>query len=568
MTYEIGQYVSVFSEGHARFFQGRIVKVNLATIEVQNGSKVKTVGLSNITVHDGEEPPVWYKPRPTPKPKPIEERAPKPELKETYTIEELKQAHLDDAFDVLAYIEGEIPAKKFVLFLDFYQKAGNNTPEMCMEVFQCTDLEARLTHLYHEIVVSQAPDLVELGEELNPSEDLVPELNEAKPNELVAVVTIPPSGEPIVIATPFLIEPPTGNALEEEDKWMKPVRYDMEHMGPYPDSFKIAGRQKINGIRHYVVAFKDKYEPWFLPGVTSKLDKVMPKEESLIKMMVNMHDSYDDYMAWLNEKAARGTVIHGAIADLVNGFLKDFDDTAFWEGYMAMACDRAGFKSKAQVWAKDVQEAILSFIRYMVDYQVVVYALEVPVCSKTRFEAGQVDIICERNAYFQKKSGKHKDTPPRVIAIDDIKTGSDSARYVAQLGSYGAMAKECFPKLVEEMRKRGQVTEDGTPDFNYGILLIKPWKSDPKYTLSDKTEKVREYMKDFDALYNQLFRMQLKPPPKVRKFHGKIDLENPSVTSHFSFTSLEEIWIERIKNGEFGEADSVNTEEEEESDGD
>lgn len=69
IQYKEGMFVSVYKPDNARFFQGMITKASHSVITVQNGSKVKTFGITYVSeTHEGE-PPSWYKPRPVAKKK-------------------------------------------------------------------------------------------------------------------------------------------------------------------------------------------------------------------------------------------------------------------------------------------------------------------------------------------------------------------------------------------------------------------------------------------------------------------------------------------------------------------
>lgn len=413
-------------------------------------------------------------------------------------------------------------------------------------------------------VRSKEVELIGNPEQL-PVEPKLEELAETQPDSPVvdttivseAVVEAEEAGSLQVMSNVVIEESEREVKTEvDNDKWMKPLRYDMEFMGPWPTAYRIAGRQKIRGIRHYVALYEDQQEPWFMPSVTSLIDKVMPKDEQFIKYMVNNFGSYDEFSVWLNEKAGYGTVVHGAIADFVNGVLPDFEDKDGWHGYMTMATERTGHKSKAGAWTEGTKEAVLDFWKWCHDYQVKIILLEQPLSSRKRWLAGQLDLFVEMNSHIQAKSGKRAGEPTRVMAIVDIKTGDAQARYNGQLGMYGEMLLETFPGLKKIMADKYPHQEG----LEYGIFTPKPFRKDPKYVFGWKTDKVVSYMKDTFELHHKLFMQQLKKPGSIRVFSGKPALDG-QWDSVLSYKSLEEEWLDRIKNGEYGEDVEIVTEE-------
>ena len=348
----------------------------------------------------------------------------------------------------------------------------------------------------------------------------------------------------------------------DEDKWMKPMRYDLEFMGPIPTNYRIAGRQKIRGIRHYVVCFEDQREPWFLPSVTSVIDKVMPKDENFIKYMVNNFGSYDEFKEWLDGKAGFGTVVHGAIADFVNGVLPEFEDNDAWHAYMSLACERAGCKSKASAWTEGVKECIIDFWKWVYDYQVRIIMLEQPLASRKWGIAGQLDLLVEMNSHIQKKTGKNAVEPTRVIAVVDIKTGDAMARYNGQVGMYGLMLHETFPGLQRMLNDKYKKNDGSAVTLEYGIFTPKTFRSEPKYTFVWRTDKVMEYMADTFQHHMVLFKQQLKKPGNIRIFKGKPDF-NTQLEDVITYKTLEQEWIDRISSGNYGSDVDITVQDDE-----
>ncbi len=357
----------------------------------------------------------------------------------------------------------------------------------------------------------------------------------------------------------------------DQDKWMKAIRYDAEFLG-YQSEYKIYGRQRVGGLRNYVVAYEGDQYPRFMVSCTSFMEMVLPKPKALFEWAVNSFRNMQEYRAYMDEKAAIGTVIHGAIADLTNGVLEDFSDDAWWDQYLKSAFART---EKPDVWRgykRQVFKALLSFIQYVQDYEVRIIALEIPVASRSRHMAGQIDLVVERNAYIQAKTGKNAGTPPRVICVDDIKTGDAHDFYAPQLGIYGEMLLETFPALSEKIRKDypHQVV-DGKIRLHHGIFVPSDWRKPPSrgkgYKLSMFNEKVYSFMDDEYNTLHQVFLMRIRDSRLggETKFKGKPEI-GMNIGDVVKYRPLHEVWAERIANGETGgDVDAVETEEGEES---
>ncbi len=446
-------------------------------------------------------------------------------------------------------------------------------------------------------------DMVSLGKELNPQENAVlspsdepaPEPDTESEKEEIAAQE--PSVKVVQLSAdsnyaevyhtgvPVLVYPPEGMSFgtqeeikekldelaADQDKWMKAIRYDPEYLG-YQSAYKVYGRQKINGIRNYVVAYEGDQYPRFMPSCTSFMEMVLPKPKPLFEWAVNSFRNMDEYRAYMDEKAAIGTVIHGAIADLTNGELQDFSDNEWWDNYLKTAFGRTDYAGSWRKYRKQVFKAILSFLQYVEDYQVRIIALEIPVASKKLHLAGQLDLLVERNLYIQKKSGKHKDSPPRVICVDDIKTGDAHAFYAPQLGIYGEMLLESYPFLVDKIKQEfpHQVV-NGQVRLHHGIFVPGDWKKPPTegkgYKLSDFTEKVHSFMEEeFSDLHKVFMNISRRSKPGGDvKFTGKPEI-GMEIASSVQWKPLHEVWAERIANGETGgDVDAVETEEGEDS---
>ena len=349
------------------------------------------------------------------------------------------------------------------------------------------------------------------------------------------------------------VEPAKEEVQPDWEKCMKAIRYDFEFLGAPPD-YRIVGRQKVNGQRSYVVLHPDQPVPFFYPSVTTIIDAVIPKDKALEAWAIKEFRDAKEKSDYMDMKAAYGTVVHGAIADLVNGVLPDFEDYEGWHTYMLMATGRNGHSRFAKTWTQGVQKSVLSVVKWIQDYQVRILAMELPLCHRGNGTAGQIDFLVERNAYVQKKTGQFKEKPPRVIAVDDIKTGNSSDMYVPQLGMYGEIVEHNFPAL------KGKIEA-------YGIIVPTNWKREPKCKFTDKTAKVKAYRESRLQMHLDLFRKDMKPPRGVQTLFGKpaIDMD---ISKAVGWKPLETVWMDKIKAGDFGSDDDVIVQEEEQEEED
>lgn len=324
------------------------------------------------------------------------------------------------------------------------------------------------------------------------------------------------------------------------DKCMKAMRYDLEYLGP-PPKCRIVGRARINGERNYVVLEDGEEVPRFYPGTTSVVDSIWPKARQLFQWAVDKFASHEDYMEYLNAAAAKGSIMHGAVADLANGSLPDFSDADAWFSYMdsqaAFQGDR--YRAMAQGWAVFTQKAVLSFMQFCKHYRVRILALEIPLRSRKSRHAGQIDLIVEMDSHIQ-GDGENSREPHRIVAVIDMKSTGAHDHHVAQLAMYGELVYENFPALKGKVQR-------------YFIWSPKDWTGgEATYTLTNLTKKVAAYMKDVLPLDLKRYMLTSNAEtPTMLTMVGKPEIGNDP-SELFSYTTYEDHWMNRIKEGRIG----------------
>lgn len=386
---------------------------------------------------------------------------------------------------------------------------------------------------------------------------------------------------PTTVATPYAADGEPGaaepivDAIQEDRAAEEPktvptemlaLRWNNEILGPERLGYRIPGRQHIYGDRHYVIQTPGD-NVIFAPGVTSILKATMPKPEELFKWAVEKFRSWEEYQRYMTLAQGKGSVIHGAIADAINGVLPDFQDTAAWLSYLAAACSRNGCKGMEREWLTIVQRSVASVRQWAADYKVVFLMVEKALYTPSGY-AGQVDFLLEVDSHIQNvKSTKAalREAPRRIIAIVDLKTGSDSDQYPAQLAYYRRLLLEGFPHIKKVIAERypDQLMGEGNY-YNIPLYLLFPktsWRKAPTYSFLDRTLKADEYASNEMQHHIELFKFKRRKPAGVTRLTGPANF-NVTNEGVLKYTTLEEVWMDKIAQGDLEPVEDINEEDE------
>ena len=242
-------------------------------------------------------------------------------------------------------------------------------------------------------------------------------------------------------------------------------------------------------------------DPILYGGATS-LSSEIPLSEEIINWKLAKGEMGSDRYMWM--RTLFGSLSHTCIADYVNNgainlteiprrVVKYFNDNHF---YLT--------KKEEKELGTELQKDMISFRRWVQDYEVEFIAIEFPVWSDTENIASQVDILCFMN--YSEGKGKAK-TTRRVFSIIDYKSTkkgqNKDMRY--QLHSYKLLMEEMFPELAQNEIKL----------FN---LMGKNWRStnwnsrSKPYLFSEQTDKV-----DLDRYSHYHALAQITRGEKIRR---------------------------------------------------
>lgn len=312
-----------------------------------------------------------------------------------------------------------------------------------------------------------------------------------------------------------------------------------------------------NGNRYYYSVDETTGEPTFYPSVTTILHNVMPENKFLTEWKLSL--GKDEALAYTMERANYGTFVHGQLAQLMISRRYDLDGV---RDEMTKFVEREklplGFVDAHEDEAK---ADIKAFAKWMKDYDVRPYAVEVSLFSPAYGYAGMIDCVCNMREFskedelkaVEKANGDEKKLAKvaekfssRIDAIVDFKSGKKCFydEYKLQLELYRMMWNENFPdKSIERI-------------FN---IAPKDWtktaKKAPSYTFEEQTGD--EELAKIPALL-ELYRLSDKDERKVCVVSGMIDLDSDKDDNVAVYTLAE-----LVKNANKEKAQDEATDEEE-----
>lgn len=283
----------------------------------------------------------------------------------------------------------------------------------------------------------------------------------------------------------------------------------------------------------------------FAAGVTTITRKTIPQDEFLIKWMAQM--GYDEAIAYRNERASYGSLMHTCIATLM--ITKTFN-VDYLSDIVHNYCLKNSLKVNEERWADDLRQDVLAFAQFVKDYQVQPLAVELSLVSPSLGVAGTLDLLCtmtvQRSGFFGEvyKSGEKKGEPKetkkdfRVFAIIDFKSGREST------GGVHNAAQLALLKLL----LRHNYSEFADQEINLFNWHPKNWRTAPTYTLVDQNNGFPE-----TAVLPMITMYQLlnkSPEDKTRlDIFGIINLNDPKLEENYKITPIKTIVEESISEG-------------------
>lgn len=255
---------------------------------------------------------------------------------------------------------------------------------------------------------------------------------------------------------------------------------------PLP-KYRIIGRPKYHGTRYYAVVYpnpdKSQIQPWtkpvMFPGTTSVIKKTLPTSDRIGEWMVNKFQSYDEYKEWLDIAATKGTIMHGMLADLIQDLIPELDSRE-WRDYVDMKITKQKLDPKiyGPQWNRFFQKSLMSFIKWVQDYEVKFIFVEIGLVSLEHQFGGQIDFFVEMNEKNYSDS-----TPSQKMIIDNILDTTDlyadSADEVRPLGQFlneeGGLSKK-DAKAVAELYIHKDNKNDTGKEFLEKLIKLVPTK--------------------------------------------------------------------------------------------
>ena len=277
------------------------------------------------------------------------------------------------------------------------------------------------------------------------------------------------------------------------------------------------------GERFYYT-FDEEGNPVFFPSVTTILHAVMPENKFLTEWKLSM--GKEEALAYTMERANYGTFVHGQLASLMISRRYNLDSLRDEMGkFVEREKLPEGFIDAHE---DEARADIIAFAKWMKDYDVRPYAVEVSLFSEAYGYAGMIDLVCNMREYsledekkaIEKADGDEKKLAKiaekfssRIDAVVDFKSGKKGfyASYAIQLELYRMMWNENFPDhQIQRI-------------FN---IAPKDWtktaKKVPSYSFEEQT--ANEELVKIPALL-ELHRLSSKEEKKVVVMNGTIDLD-------------------------------------------
>ena len=336
-------------------------------------------------------------------------------------------------------------------------------------------------------------------------------------------------------AEPQVVQP--GMTIEE----MKALYFD--HHALHEPRYRLW--QFNSAGRRYYYTFGQGGEAIFFPSVTTILRNVMPENRFLTEWKVSLGKEAAE--AYTQERADYGSFIHGQLAALaaLRSYNLDGVRDALVE-YTERNKIAAGFVDAHEEEAK---ADIIAFARWMWEYDVQPYAIEVSLFSSVGY-AGMIDLVANLRTIARSdeaaavaKAGAddakvariQAKAAERIDAICDFKTGKKGFydEHAVQLEMYRRMWNENFPdKPISRI-------------FN---VAPKDWRKTARKAVSFSFEEQTEnpVLRRVD-LFIELFKLMEEDDRTIVQMQGTISLDNPSADTVrlFKLPELVKEWAER-----------------------
>lgn len=345
--------------------------------------------------------------------------------------------------------------------------------------------------------------------------------------------------------------------------------WDAEIMGDERMDYRVWGRQHVSGDRWYVIQTRND-SIQLAAGTTSILKVTHPMPMEVFKWGVNSFHNWGAYLEDMNNRSGKGSVIHGTVPDGIKCLLPDLDDTRGWLDYLQVACARNGCKGMEREWLYEVQRSFVSIRQWAIDYNVRFLAVERCFYSADLHTAGQIDFVVEMDRPVVagnriRPPKPDKEEIVRILAIADLKTGSESGTHTAQLAIYRRLLLDGFPRIKEIIRERypAQLMGEGNY-YNIPVYLLLPkpkWRKNPAYSFLDRSLKADEYAQTLMNHHLEIFKASRPQPGGRTRLKGPANF-SVNNSNALDYQTMEDIWMKKIQDGDTEPIEDINEEEE------
>jgi hypothetical protein len=298
---------------------------------------------------------------------------------------------------------------------------------------------------------------------------------------------------------------------------------------------------------------QDRLPVHFAVGITTLTRKTLPQPEGLTRWIANL--GYDEAIAYRDERAKYGSLMHTCIATLLIKRAFDLDQLAT---AVHAYCKLNAITVNEDKWTDDLKQDVLAFAQFVRDYNVRPLAIELSLVSPTLGVAGTLDLLCEMDdttkGYFGEvyKSGENKGQPKetkrttRVLALVDFKSGrvsNGSLHNAAQLALQRLLLQGAFPEWprAKEVAKL----------YNWHP---KDWRKSPTYILVDQTGSFSAAAcMNIISLYREL---ETEPEERTMlEMYGVIELDAPEPRQNYAATVIKDVVQRAVNENEYKPAE-------------
>lgn len=290
------------------------------------------------------------------------------------------------------------------------------------------------------------------------------------------------------------------------------------------------------GQRYYYVMNEDGTELY--PSVTTILKKVMPENTILTNWKLDLGREASE--AYTMERARFGTFVHGLLQELM--ITRKFDLSSVREK-LGKYIEREHLPISFMEHEEEVKYNLLSFAKWIRDYDVRPLAVEICLYHPELKFAGMLDLVCSMRTIsvedeakaIEKAKGKEdkiaeirKEGAKRITAIVDYKTTTKAFHdsHAIQLGLYKMMWDATFTDV---------------PIDAIANVSPKEWWNTQKKQVSYQFEwqSENEVLKQIPYLL-ELYKLLPTETKRIPLCAGVIDL-NEDVATNVTVLTLEEL---------------------------